>query len=72
MNNWNIMDWNVRGINSQGRWDDIRQRTEDSNCNTICLQETKKDTFDSAYIKKIVQEESHNIHMFHLLGTLEV
>jgi exonuclease III len=52
MNNyWCILDWNVRGINSQTRWDDIYRIIEESNCNVICLQETKREEFDQAYIR---------------------
>ena len=50
--NWTIMDWNLRGINSQTRWDDIRKNVDESNCNVMCFQETKRETFDLAYIKK--------------------
>jgi hypothetical protein len=51
MNYWNILDWNIRGINSQNRWDDIRQRINESNCNIICLQETKREYFDHSYLR---------------------
>jgi hypothetical protein len=49
---WCILDWNVRGINSQTRWDDIYRKVDESNCNIICLQETKRDFFDQAYLRK--------------------
>ena len=49
--NWNILNWNVRGINSQIRWDDIRAKIDESNCGIICLQETKRDFFDQAYLR---------------------
>jgi exonuclease III len=48
---WNILDWNIRGINSQEIWDDIRQRINESNCNIMCFQETKREHFDLAYLK---------------------
>ena len=44
------MNWNLRGINSQIRWDDIRLKVEESNCNIICFQETKREVFDHSYI----------------------
>jgi exonuclease III len=50
---WNVLDWNIRGVNSQERWGDIsiiRQRSEESNSNIICLQETKREIFDHTYI----------------------
>jgi exonuclease III len=40
--NWNVLSWNVRGINSEKKWDALRDRVLDSNCDVICLQETKK------------------------------
>jgi exonuclease III len=48
---WNILDWNIRGINSQEIWDDIREKIHESNCNIICLQETKREQFDLSYLK---------------------
>ena len=42
----------MRRINSQIRWDDIRKNIEESNCNIICFQETKKEIFDLSYIRK--------------------
>lgn len=50
---WNILNWNVRGINSSIRWNDIRQKIDESTCCIMTFQETKRDHFDLAYIKKI-------------------
>ena len=47
---WIILNWNLRGINSQIRWDAIRLKIEESNCNIICFQETKREDFDHSYI----------------------
>jgi hypothetical protein len=57
---WNILGWNVRGINSQARWDDIRLRTEESNCGTICFQGTKRENFNLAYIKNFCHMRFNN------------
>lgn len=48
---WNILNWNVRGINSSIRWNDLRQKIDESSCCVISLQETKRDIFDQSYIK---------------------
>ena len=48
---WNILNWNVRGINSTTRWNDIRKKIDESACCILTFQETKRDTFDIAYIK---------------------
>lgn len=48
-----ILVWNVRGINSQEKWDAIRLKISESACNILCLQETKRELFDNAYLKKL-------------------
>ena len=48
---WNVLNWNVRGINSRTRWDDLRDKIDESKCGIICLQETKKDVFDQYYLR---------------------
>lgn len=48
---WKILSWNVRGINSQEKWDAIRSKIMESNCDIVCLQETKRELFDLAYLK---------------------
>jgi exonuclease III len=50
---WKVLSWNVRGINSDKKWDVVRDRVMDNNCDVICLQETKKQSFDLLFIKKI-------------------
>jgi exonuclease III len=55
MNNtrqFNILVWNIRGINSQAKWDAIRAKIAESSCQVLCLQETKRELFDSLYLKK--------------------
>jgi hypothetical protein len=43
--NWNILDWNIRGKNTQVRWNDLANNFREKNCNVIFLQETKRDFF---------------------------
>lgn len=50
--NTKILIWNIRGINSQGKWDALRGKIEESACHIICLQETKRESFDIFYLKK--------------------
>jgi len=49
---WNVMSWNVRGINSEWKWDPIKNKIANSLCDIICLQETKRDSFDALFLKK--------------------
>jgi hypothetical protein len=50
--NWNILCWNIRGINASEKWDAVRDKIEESACSVICLQETKKENFDICFIRK--------------------
>ena len=47
-----ILFWNIRGINSQEKWDAIRSKINESACQVLCLQETKRELFDNFYIRK--------------------
>jgi hypothetical protein len=49
---WNILCWNIRGINSEKKWNAIRDRLSDHVCDVICLQETKHSHFDLSFIHK--------------------
>lgn len=50
---WFVLSWNVRGLNSDKKWDAVRDRVISSACDVVCLQETKKHSFDPMFIKKI-------------------
>ena len=54
---WKILSWNVRGLNSERRWDAIRDKIVESDCDIVCLQETKKENFDAQFIKKFCPRE---------------
>jgi exonuclease III len=47
---WQILCWNIRGLNASGKWDAVREKIEESACSILCLQETKKEHFDSRFI----------------------
>lgn len=47
------MCWNVRGVNSDKKWNAIRDRVVESNCDVVCLQETKREHFDDLFIRNI-------------------
>jgi exonuclease III len=48
---WSVLSHNVRGINSSVKWNGIRCTIRESRCDVICLQETKNEFFDVAYLK---------------------
>lgn len=49
---WNLLCWNIRGINAVEKCDAIWDKIEESACTVICLQETKHEHFDMSYICK--------------------
>lgn len=48
---WKILNWNIRGINSDAKWEAIRNKVAETQCDIICLQETKREFFDDSYIR---------------------
>jgi exonuclease III len=59
---WKILNWNLRGINSEKKWLALASKIEESNCDIICLQETKRESFDMEYIKKFCPKKSINFN----------
>lgn len=49
---WNILCWNVHGLNDKDKWDPIMNKIDESNANMFCLQETKRDAFYLQFIRK--------------------
>jgi hypothetical protein len=49
--NWNILCWNVRGLNSSDKQLALSNAITSSGCAVICLQETNKTYFDLSFIK---------------------
>lgn len=50
---WIILCWNVCGVNAEKKWNAIRDRIMDSNCDIVCLQETKRQHFDDMFVRNI-------------------
>lgn len=48
---WNILCWNIKGMNSEAKHLAIRNAINNSGCAVVCLQETKRTSFDSSFIK---------------------
>jgi exonuclease III len=51
--NWNILNWNVRGLNLDDKHNAIRAKLEESACSIFYLQETKSQHFDHSSIRKM-------------------
>ena len=35
---WNVLNWNIRGLNSEGKTDAVKAKIEESACFVYCLQ----------------------------------
>ena len=66
--NWNILNWNIRGMNSEDKCLALRQKIDESDCNIVCLQETKRETFDTAYLKKFCPSRINNFAFLPSVG----
>lgn len=51
---WNVLCWNVRGLNTVRKWDSVKNKVLQANCDVVCFQETKKELFDSTFIKNVL------------------
>jgi hypothetical protein len=50
---WNVLNWNVRGLNDEDKRIAVRAKIEESACAIFCLQETKREAIDPAFMKKL-------------------
>ena len=48
---WKVLDWNVRGLNDKDKRLLVYNKIEESQCAIICLQETKRESFDHSFIR---------------------
>lgn len=53
LQNWNVLCWNIRGLNSSKKQLALSNAIQDSGCSIICLQETKMPTFDASTLKAL-------------------
>lgn len=50
---WNVLSWNVRGVNASWKWNAIRDKVVEAACAIVCFQETKRDHFDLQFLRHI-------------------
>ena len=49
---WNILNWNIRGINEEDKCKAVKEKIEESVAVVYCIQETKRTSFDPFFVKK--------------------
>jgi exonuclease III len=55
-----VLCWNVRGLNSGGRQREVHAKIEESECDIVCLQETKCENFNWKLIRKFCPKRFDN------------
>jgi mannosylglycoprotein endo-beta-mannosidase len=65
---WNVLTWNVRGINAAWKWDAVKNKIVPSCCDIFCLQETKREIFDSVFLRNICPSSFDNFEFIPSLG----
>lgn len=67
--NWHILSWNIRGINATAKWEAVHDKIEESACAIFCLQETKREHFDMAYIRNFAPKRFDHFDYSPSVGT---
>lgn len=52
--NWSVLCWNIRGINASKKWDALKDKVLEVGCHIVCLQETKREAFDSLFVRNFL------------------
>jgi exonuclease III len=61
---YKILSWNVRGLNSAAKQEDVKQNISLFNPDLLCLQETKLASIDSVTIRKCLGSQFENSYAF--------
>ena len=67
--NWNILNWNIKGINSEDKCSAVKEKIEECACSIYCIQETKRDRFDHSFIKKLAPKRFNKFAFSPSTGT---
>jgi len=49
--NWNVLCWNIRGLNAESKWKSLKNKVSKRQCDVVCLPETKKEDFNILFFK---------------------
>jgi exonuclease III len=63
-----IMNWNIRGINSEKKWLAIARKIDECGCDIICIQETTREDFDIQFIRKFAPKRFNKFEFLPSIG----
>jgi hypothetical protein len=62
---WNILCWNIRGINATNKWTSLRSKILESKCGIVCI---KREIFDQAYLRNFCPSQFYSFDYVPLVG----
>jgi hypothetical protein len=65
---WKVLNWNVRGLNLDKKWNSIRSKIVESRSEIVCLQVTKRDAFDINFISKFCPRDFDSFEFMPSIG----
>jgi hypothetical protein len=70
---FNILSWNIRGLNSVARQENLRQMISVHRPELVCIHETKMEIINSITIRNALGPEFEDkFHFFQLLGLVGI
>jgi exonuclease III len=55
-----VLYHNIRGINSDRKWNSTKNKIQEIGCDIICLQETKRENFGHDYMRNFTPRSFDN------------
>jgi exonuclease III len=65
---WKILNWNLRGINSKKKWLALANKISESNCDIVCIQETKRESFDDQHLRNFCPKKLNKFEFIPSVG----
>ena len=65
---WNVLNWNIRGLYDSNKGLALSNKIAESACDILCLQETKKDHFDSLFLKNFCHKKLNKFDFIPSIG----
>ena len=67
--NWNVLCWNVRGLNSPAHRSSVYQVVATSNASIVCLQETKMEVITADVVRQCLGNKFDGFYYVPAVGT---
>lgn len=66
LRSWEVLCWNIRGINSDDKQLALNNAIRSSGCSVVCIQETKKTLLSYPLLNPVALDNLISLHMSHL------